>query len=141
MTKGATKREAKPKFKKPTKAEIKELIEVKKQADVSGDLQNKILRQRSYRNVVLKYRILETEREQLQKQADKKDIIVKWQGMTMPMPLIRLEIINKYFGMLDTMSEINYLKQALKTDGLSDQDIVDVAAGQYKKDEVKFRKV
>lgn len=114
--------------------------------EISGKVRDRLNRQKDYLKVFLAANYKRAQLEVIKKQLEDNEkyqlpITLKWQGVPYPYSVLSAEFNIHIFEYKELLSKHEYLKQALKNDGLSDDDIVKVEKGLYKKDEDDLKKV
>lgn len=118
---------------------------------ISGQLADRIKRQQEYRKVWMTRLFVQTEIEEMARQLkeemeldklkkqnmlpDGKNtaITMQWYGQPFPKKLLGIEHDLKFIQYGEIVSQENYLKQALKKDGLTDEELTLVLKGEFKK--------
>lgn len=116
----------KAKFEKPRPGELKEIIESKRVEFVQ--------RQNEYRESILLRIYKQEEISEMRRQIESGDIQVEWTGMKCPLPILKARFnleIHKYKEMI---SRENYMRQSLKNDGLSDEQMTEIIDGKLIKE-------
>lgn len=112
----------------PDAGEVRKVIEQK--------LREQIDRQKRYRATFLNRIMLGAELEEIRRQLDaeekkKGSITMMWRGIKCPKDILSIEHDIQQHNYGHKIAEEEYLKQSLKNDGLSDEDIKKIASGRY----------
>lgn len=101
---------------------------------ISGQLADRIKRQNEYRKVWMTRLYVQTEIEEMARQlTGTAQITMQWYGQPFPKKLLGIEHDLKFFQYGEIVSQENYLRQALKKDGLTDEELTLVLKGEFKK--------
>lgn len=95
-------------------------------ANEDSALKEFLKKQKSYKELFLARLYKGAEMKEMREQLQSGDIKMQWYGMTFPKSLLAIEhdiVQNTYYDLL--MKEEN-LKQSLKQDGLTKQDLIDL---------------
>lgn len=127
---------------KENKKIIEEMEGLQKQIDpkksvqqiISGQLAERIKRQQEYRKVWLTRLYVQTEIEEMTRQlSGSAQITMQWYGQPFPKKLLGIEHDLKFTQYMEIVSQENYMKQALKNDGLTDEELQQVLKGEFRK--------
>ena len=109
---------------------------------ITGKLRDRLHRQNDYREGFLKRLVKQARLEHIHKLIDEANTALKdeivWLGISYPVSILMAEYnLELHYYKTALMNE-KYLYKALRNDGLSDEDIKLVQAGNYIKDEKKL---
>jgi hypothetical protein len=107
---------------------------------ISGQLADRIKRQSEYRKVWMTRLYVQTEIEEMARQlTGTAQITMQWYGQPFPKKLLGIEHDLKFIQYGEIVAQENYLKQALKRDGLTEEELILVLKGEFKKHQEMLR--
>lgn len=106
--------------------------------EISGKLREQLYRQKKYASINLALGSKAAQLKEFNKQIEDKQkyglpIKIKWHGMEYPLDVLIADFNISLFQYKELLSELKYLEQALKNDGLTDEQISEAGKGIYTK--------
>ena len=111
------------------------------QQEMTGKLRDKIGRQNEYMQLNLNANMKITRLKWMRKQIDSNKIEWKIYESPMPLDMMVCQYDMELYEYKRILTRLEYLKQALKNDGMTPEDINKLERGEYVKDEKKLKEI